>query len=472
MTRLKYILHVILYMLIVAAANAQQQQPQQRQQEQPQESAYDAKKTRREVRANLKADKFTQAEDIINKAMKTWAEARSDMELNSMMLTTQHALADAENRKIFLNNRPDTAKYFSYIYNVYKYGIVLDSLDRLPDTKGRVRPRYTSSIASNLQSYRNNIKSAGKFFYKKKNYKEAYKYFDIFMQTMHQPALESLKNYRPDADSIEVALLAVYSAYAATDYPSVVKYLPVALNDSSEFSYLCQIGSHTYMEMKDTLNAVDYLFEGWKANPQSEYFFVTLVDYYINRQDYADAYNIVSAQLIEDPDNHRLWYIFGKCQQCMDSIDAAIISYEHALAIQPKDALSYSSLGSIYIDKARQAYNVNNYTIGTAEYARAKTEQDRYYERARGYLEKARQFSPEDTALWLTPLSEVYYKLNMGKELKALESLETNGSAPKSGESNNSASQSRGDNNSASQRGSNNPASQRGSNNSASRLRE
>ena len=421
------ILHIILLMSGAVVADAQQQQTQ--------ESSYEAKKTRREVRTNLKADKFAQAEDIINKAMKAWDEARYDLELNSMMLTTQHALANEENRKIFLNNRPDTAKYFSYIYNVYRYGMVLDSLDRLPDSKGRIRPHYTSTIASNLLSYRNNIKSAGKFFYKKNNYKEAYKYFDIFMQTQHQPALESQKNYRPDADSIEVALMAVYSAYAATDYTSVVKYLPVALNDSSDFSYLCQIGSQTYMEMKDTLSAVDYLYEGWKVNPQNNYFFVTLVDYYINQQNYVDAYNIVSAQIVEEPNNHRLWYILGKCQQCMDSIDAAISSYEHAVAIYPEDALSYSSLGNIYVDKARQAYNVNNYTVGTAEFTKAKTEQDRYYERARGYLEKARQYSPENASLWMTPLLEVYYKLNMGKELKALESLKSSNPASSSGES-------------------------------------
>lgn len=388
-----------------------------------QESEYNRKKTVREVRSNLKAERYAQAEDIIQKAMKAWTEADADLELNSLMLNTENALAAAENRKIFLNNKPDTAKYFSYIYKVYQYGVKCDSLDRLPDERGRVRTHYSSAIASNLLSYRNNIKSGGKYFYKKQNFKEAFRYFDMYMQTVHQPALVELKNFKPDVDTVEVALMAVYSAYSAADYPNVVRYLPTALLDSTDYAYVCQLGSRSYMELKDTLSAVDYLYEGWKADPRNEYFFVTLVDYYINRHNYDDAYNIISAQLDEDPNNHRLWYIYGKCQQCMDSIDSAIESYKHAVAIRPDDAMSYSSLGNIFIDKARIAYNVNNYTVGTRAYTRAKQEQDALYDEARVYLEKARQYSPEDTSLWLSSLSEVYYKLNMGDELKALESL-------------------------------------------------
>lgn len=461
---LKQIYILLLFVLAVTGLQAQNGAQQQQQQAEP---AYSRKKTLRDVRSNLKAERYAQADEQIQKAWKQSEEAVRDAELYNLMVNAQRGLANAENKKIFLNNRPDTAKYFDYIYKVYDYGIRCDSLDRLPNEKGRVKTHYSSNIQSQLLSYRNNIKSAGKFFYKKHRFSDAYKYFDMYLKTRHHPLLTSAKNYTVGTDTTELAVMAVYASYSAKEYDHVKQYIQLALNDTTESSYLCQLGSQALMELKDTVSAMDYLFEGWKNEPTHDYFFITLVDYNINQHNYQEAYDIVAAQLLEVPDNHRLWYIFGKCQQCMDSIDAAVLSYEKALELNPEDALSYSSLGNIYIEKARGVYNINTYAIGTPEYAEAKQTQDKLYETARNNLEKARKYSPEDSSLWLTPLSEVYFKLNMGKELKALESLESNGSQPKSSEANNSDNQSRGSNNPANQsRGSNNSSNQsRGSNN-------
>ena len=325
---LKQIYILLLFVLAVTGLQAQNGAQQQQQQAEP---AYSRKKTLRDVRSNLKAERYAQADEQIQKAWKQSEEAVRDAELYNLMVNAQRGLANAENKKIFLNNRPDTVKYFDYIYKVYDYGIRCDSLDRLPNEKGRVKTHYSSNIQSQLLSYRNNIKSAGKFFYKKRRFSDAYKYFDMYLKTRHHPLLTSAKNYTVGTDTTELAVMAVYASYSAKEYDHVKQYIQLALNDTTEFSYLCQLGSQALMELKDTVSAMDYLFEGWKNEPTHDYFFITLVDYNINQHNYQEPYDIVAAQLLEVPDNHRLWYIFGKCQQCMDSIDAAVLSYEKAI---------------------------------------------------------------------------------------------------------------------------------------------
>lgn len=379
------------------------------------------KKLKKEARNAVKSTNFSQAESILEKAVAASTDAKSDAGLFNMLMNVEHGLADAENRKIYLKNNPDTAKYFSYIYKVYLYGLTCDSLDRVPDHKGRVKPQYTTNVSSRLVSYRNNIKSAGKFFYNKGKYAEAYKYFDLFISTLNNPLITSAKNARYDADSLSIMRLAVFSAYNSSDYESVMKYLDRVMEDTVAYATLCQIGSKTEMALGDTLKAAAYLYDGWRSDPMREYFYITLVEYYIDAKLYQNAYDIVADQLNINPQNRRLWYIKGKCQQCLDSLDAAIVSYEHAIIIQDSDAQSYSSIGDIYVTKAQRTYRANNNKVGTSAYSHAKTQETEYYRKALANYEKARKYAPNDPTLWYEGLREVYFKLNMGRQLNQLE---------------------------------------------------
>lgn len=378
-------------------------------------------KIMKEARTAVKSSNFAQAESVLEKAMNSSDEARNDASLHFMLMNVEHGLVDAENRKIYLKNNPDTAKYFSYIYKVYKYGLSCDSLDRLPDRKGKVRPRYSSGISSRLLFYRNNVKSAGKYFYKKGKYSDAYKYFDLYLETMHNPLVCDVKDAKPDADSLDIMRLAVYSAYNSSAYSNVKKYISVVMEDTISYTTFCQIGSNASFALGDTLEAIDYLNKGWKADPSREYFYITLVECQIDRKQYDKAYTTVCTQLDRTPQNRRLWYIKGKCLQCMDSLDSAIASYERAVAIQNDDTLSYSSMGDIYVIKAQQTYHANNFKAGTTSYSQLKKQETEFYKKALGNYEKARSFAPNNPILWYEGLREVYFKLNMGKQLNKLE---------------------------------------------------
>ena len=78
-----------------------------------------------------------------------------------------------ENKKMYLNQKPDTAKYFGYIMDMYNAALKCDSLENIPDAKGRVVRKYRSSSHQRLMQFRKNLSTAGKFFYQRKDYKRA-----------------------------------------------------------------------------------------------------------------------------------------------------------------------------------------------------------------------------------------------------------------------------------------------------------
>lgn len=387
------------------------------------EEEYNKKKVLKEVRANIKSQKYSQAEDLVRKSIEKYEEARTDAEMLHYEMNLQHNLAADENKKIFLNNKPDTTKYFNCIYNVYHYALICDSLDKLPDRKGRVKPRYSSNISDRLNTYRNNIKSAGKFFYKHQKYADAYKFINLYLSTRNNPYILAKLSPTQIADSMDVYRLALYTTYNNTDYKTAVEFLPKVMTDTLGFSYHCQLGSKSLMEIGDTVSAIKYLYDGWHYDPAREYFYVNLVDYHIGQKQYDMAYEVVTKQLEIDPLNRRLWYIKGKCEQCLDSLDQALLSYHKVIYLAPEDAQAHSSMGDIYLQKARDAYKTNEFKVGTRAYTRAKRLQTDIYKQSREAYELARKYAPDNKNLWLAGLREVYYKLNMGKELKELEKL-------------------------------------------------
>lgn len=389
---------------------------------------FNRKELLKSLKNSLKTQNFSQADGLLNNAMTKYTEATNDAELCNIHLNTVHHLAELENRKLFLNNKPDTAQYFNQIYRIYNIGLHCDSVSQKPNKKGKIKPQYTSNIQDKLLLYRNNLKSAGKYFYKKQKYNDAYKFIDMYLKTKDMPLLNDIRHTSlltkiNDSDSIGMYQLAVFSAYGANDYKNAEKYIYKALSDTTHAVLLYQIGSKTYAALNDTLKALDYLYKGWKEDPKKEYFYLTLTQYYINHKQYNEALEIVDKQLNTDSLNNQLWYIKGKSHQCLEQYQEAIEAYEHAIQIKEDDVQSLCGMGNTYILMAQQISEKNTANVESKEYRKNRQQQQKIYNKAKGYLEKARTLSQDNPSLWLGDLSEVYYKLNKGKELKELEKI-------------------------------------------------
>lgn len=387
---------------------------------------YKLSATLKTVRGYLKESKNSNANDEVNKAVKQHQEARSSAQLYALQAQALQNLVLDENKKMYLNQKPDTSKYFSLIYSLYESALTCDSLDQLPDAKGRVSIKYRDTNQQRLLQFRKNLSTAGLYFYKKKDFKKAYEFTDLYLTTKSSPLLSTSKGktiIESEKDTVTQSSLAVFLAYAYNNYKGVAKYLPVALDDTTRLSQLLEVGAKSYYELGDTLSANFLLFRGVNQFPTNEYFYMTLLKYYNTHSDYESALKLVDSVLIHMPDNRNCWFLKAKEHEYLGQLDKAIDAMNHIVEKNNEDFEAYAAIGDMNIRRAHDAYDNFNLKVTDSNYTKGRQRINEYYRKAKDAYEKCRKHAEQNTTLWLTGLRECYYKLNLGKELKMLEKI-------------------------------------------------
>jgi tetratricopeptide (TPR) repeat protein len=193
------------------------------------------------------------------------------------------------------------------------------------------------------------------------------------------------------------------------------------LNDESLRAKLLEVGSKAAAELHDEAAMLALLEQGFDAYPNVEYFLMTLVKHYNDAEQYGEALQRVQKMIQLYPNIRDYWYMAGKEQMLLGQYEAALVSFERCIEIKADDAESYSAMGNIYLHDAHEAYAHFNVALSDPNYATKKKSIDELYKKACAAFEKARAFDEENRELWLSGLRETYFKLNKGRELRALE---------------------------------------------------
>lgn len=385
---------------------------------------YKVSATIKTVRSLLKDKKYSNANDEVNKALKQHEEAGSSAQLYSLQSLALYNLVLDENKKMYLNQNPDTSKYFEYIYSLYTTTLKCDSLDMLPNEKGKVEIKYRGASQQRLVQFRKNLSTAGKFFYRKKDYKRAYRFTDLYLTTKTNPVFNLEKGSNAlssETDSVEHSSLAVFLAYAYNNYNGVVKYLPVALQDTSKLEQLLQVGAISYFALNDSTSGNNMLKEGVKHFPSTDFFYMTLLKDYNAKGEYRNALELVDTVLVHMPDNRNCLFLKAKEHEYLSQYDEANATLMKVVEKNEQDFEAYSTLGAINLKRAHVAYDNFNLKVTDSGYSKGKQRINDYYRKAKDAYEKCRKYAENNTSLWLSGLRECYYKLNMGRELRALE---------------------------------------------------
>lgn len=387
---------------------------------------YKLSATIKTVRGFLKESKNSNANDEVNKAVKEHPEARSSAQLYALQAQALQNLVLDENKKMYLNQKPDTSKYFSLIYSLYNSAFICDSLDQIPDSKGRVALKYRDSNQQRLLQFRKNLATAGRYFYQKKDFKNAYQFTDLYLSSKSYPIFNTQKGRAvidSEKDSLSHSSLAVFLAYAYNNYKGVAKYLQVALNDTARLPQLLEVGAKSYYELGDTLSAHILLFRGVGKYPTNEFFYMTLVKYYNLHSDYESALKLIDSILVHMPDNRNCWFLKAKEHEYLGQLDKAVDAMNHVVTKYDEDYEAYAAIGDMNLRRAHHAYDNFNLKVTDSNYVKGRQLINEYYVKAKEAYEKCRKLAESNTALWMSGLRECYYKLNLGKELKMLEKM-------------------------------------------------
>lgn len=332
-----------------------------------------------------------------------------------------------ENRKSYTKAAYDTIAMYNYLIKMYDYYFICDSLEQIPNEKGKTTTACRDKNAYTLHSNRNNLINGGIFYFNsKKDYKKAYQMFDKYYQIAETPMLKSYTeqdtNYKEYAT--QFAYFPTLAAFQMADYHKVLKYADMGIEDPENGETCLKLKCQSYENMKDTVNWVKALQEGIMKFPTQDYYYMQLIIYYDATGKIDEMEKFVEDMVNKDPNKAYNYYVIGYLRQSQKKYSEAASQYEIAIQKDSELTEAYINLGLCYIFEATEYVDSKaNVNYRSAEYKKVLETEKEYYKKALPLFEKVRQMIPDEIDKWGVLLSQVYYKLNMTKELNDIEKI-------------------------------------------------
>ncbi|MEL7586338.1 MAG: tetratricopeptide repeat protein [Prolixibacteraceae bacterium] len=248
-----------------------------------------------------------------------------------------------------------------------------------------------------------------------------------FNENKYERALESFKSIleieempvMAEADksaSVDTVIIfnAGLAAYNAEKYDEAVKYYKEAAKYEYNGARTFELIASSYLNMKDTTQALTTLQEGFEKYPENSAILVLMINIYLNANKVDDAMKYLSLAIKQDPENASFYFARGSLYDKIEKPDSAITAYEKAIELKPDYFDAYYNLGAIYYNQGVKQVEVANSIPSSQQdkYEVEKNKADDYFKKAIPYMEKASEINPEDT-FSLESLKTLYYRLKM-----------------------------------------------------------
>ena len=363
------------------------------------------------------------AKRLIDKAMKdpllqdwdqTWYEAAEIYEY----------FYNDENIKVS-NNRGDTVLMYNYMLDWFKFALKADSLQMIPNEKGKVNYDARKKLIPRVQRNMSNLVNAGIFYFNHRaDFATAYKLFDQYYQMAQSEPFAELMvdDHVWNTYKEEWAYFPTLCAMSLENWENCLKYAEIAKNDSTYGPDATELICESYANLGDTVSWIKALKDGMIKYPTREYYYGKLLNYYNNKNDMPALENFVKEMIEIDPDKAYNYYVLGYIAQTNKNYDEAVKQYKIAVEKNPDFADAYQNLGLCIMNQALDFMDSkSNLDYRSSAFKKAQEEEKNYYREALPYYEKLRELAPDSVKKWGIGLQQCYSKLNMAKQLDEIE---------------------------------------------------
>lgn len=330
---------------------------------------------------------------------------------------------NAERAKQILGQQPNEPVMYEALYGILPYFQKAYELDQLPNEKGKVKPKYTKDIKSILSANHVYLFNGGAYYFDKQEYKKAYDFFNQYVEISELPMFEGTQTAEKDSTFMTVQFYAAAAASLAKDSRLAISALERAKNTPYRqydvYQYLC----YEYGEARTAQDSVmlEKTFEeGMQVFPDSIFFLNNLINTYIYSNRNEKALELLNVAIQKTPDDATLYNVMGHVYENGVKIGEAEKYYLLALEKDPNMTIALSNIGRVYynqgVNKLSEANMINDSKKYQEELGMAKD----LFKKALPYYKKAHEAEPEKMDNMIA-LRGIYYNLNMGPELEAIE---------------------------------------------------
>ena len=331
---------------------------------------------------------------------------------------------NAERAKQILGQQPNEPVMYEALYGILPYFQKAYELDQLPNEKGKVKPKYTKDIKSILSANHVYLFNGGAYYFDKQEYKKAYDFFNQYVEISELPMFAGTQTAEKDSTFMTVQFYAAAAASLAKDSRLAIAALERAKNTPYRqydvYQYLC----YEYGEARTAQDSVmlEKTFEeGMQVFPDSAFFLNNLINTYIYSNRNEKALEMLNVAIQKNPNDANLYNVMGRVYETgLKDYANAEKNFQIALEKDPNLTDALSNIGRIYynqgVNKLSEANMINDSKKYQEELGMAKD----LFKKALPYYRKAHEAEPEKMDNMIA-LRGIYYNLNMGPELEAIE---------------------------------------------------
>ena len=313
---------------------------------------------------------------------------------------------------------------YDALFSILPYFEKAYELDQQPNEKGKVKPKYTKDIKSILSANHIGLFNGGAYYFDQKDYKKAYEFFNQYLDITELPMFEGTQTATKDSTFMTVQFYAAVAATQIGDSKIAISALERAKDTPYRqydvYQYLC----YEYEQAKDTVNLEKTLMEGSQVFPDSTYYLNSLINLYVatNRNDQAlESLNTAIAKAANDTELENLYSVMGYVyERGLEDYANAEKYYKMALEKNPESTEANSNLGRVYYNQAVNKQGEANMINDSQKYQEELNKAKDLFKQALPYYEKAHKGNPSEMQ-YMIALRGIYYNLNMGPELEAIE---------------------------------------------------
>lgn len=385
-------------------------------------ASFAQKKAVSEAQSIAKSEKadFGEARTLIKGAMDN-AETKDDAKTWFVAGQIEDQQFNAERTKQILGQQPNEPVMYDALYAILPYFQKAYALDQLPNEKGKIKPKYSKDIKSILSANHVYLFNGGAYYFDQKDYKKAYDFFNQYVEVAELPMFAGTQTAEKDSTFMTVQFYAAVAATQLKDSKTAIaaleraKKTPYRQNDVYQYLY------YEYEQAQDSVNMEKILVEGRDLFPEEEYFLNNLINTYIYSNRNEEALAALNAAIAKKPEEANLYNVMGRVYETgLKDYANAEKYFTLALEKDPNLADAMSNIGRIYynqgVNKQSDANMINDSKKYQEELAIAKD----FFKKALPYYQKAHAAQPEVKDNMIA-LRGIYYNLNMGPELEAIE---------------------------------------------------
>lgn len=379
-----------------------------------------AQKAFRPVKSYLKAKN---GKDALAAVVKLESDSTLSREpkLYQMGMQAYGLINDVENEKIYLKQDFDTISLFNSTYGIFTYALKCDSVEDILFAEKKQKHKYRKENADILLRHYPNLKVAANYFYTKKNYQEAARFYALIINCAKAPIWEKASFEVEEKELNSNACRHLYSSYNTARYEDVDLYKEMALRDTAQKSTVLEYLAKTALAKQDSTLFTEYLKRGLEECPGSMYFFTNMADYHARHNDYQAVLNLADTLLLADSTNLILLEAKSLALLNLRKYEESIEVSNKCLQLDSTLCELYYYIGASYCNLANDVRLPTN--INSRAYRAAYNKRKAYYQKARPYAEQYRELAPDNQGQWATLLYNIYLNLNVGKEFEEIDRL-------------------------------------------------